>query len=234
MAQGPTKHANMILHIEARPSSTLVGAEGVEPPPLPCKSSALPLSYAPARARAIGRYRSCLLTSRLPGFNQKSWRRHLNYTPGQDGGPVKISLTLLEIGLIPGPFVRDHPRPTTCGILRLRNHALLVEHIPAAAGGATMTRVFGRYVPVEMAILALIESLVSFTILWGAMSAASQWPFLLGRVRYPSRKPRRLARAHNRCLRCHNRPLPAGGLSRPPPPYPQRVGCRRSGLPRPP
>ena len=65
MAQGPTKHANMILHIEARPSSTLVGAEGVEPPPLLCKSSALPLSYAPARARAIGRYRSRLLTSRL-------------------------------------------------------------------------------------------------------------------------------------------------------------------------
>lgn len=34
-----------------------------------------------------------------------------------------------------------------------------------------MTRVFGRYVPVEMAALALIESLVSFAILWGAMSA---------------------------------------------------------------
>lgn len=34
-----------------------------------------------------------------------------------------------------------------------------------------MTRVFGRYVPVEMAALALIESIVSFAVLWGVMSA---------------------------------------------------------------
>src|SRR6185437_7829443 len=39
------------------------------------------------------------------------------------------------------------------------------------SGGATMTRVFGRYVPVEMAALALIESIVSFAVLWGVMSA---------------------------------------------------------------
>ncbi len=40
-----------------------------------------------------------------------------------------------------------------------------------------MTRVFGRYVPVEMAVLALIESLVSFTILWGVMSARGSGHF---------------------------------------------------------
>lgn len=40
-----------------------------------------------------------------------------------------------------------------------------------------MTRMFGRYVPVEMAALALIESLVSFAILWSVMSARDSGHF---------------------------------------------------------